>query len=234
MRSVICLGGKLGSVAERQGIRLVLASASASRLRVLRDAGFAPEVIASGVDEDIDTTDIATAVVALAERKGAVVSHRCSNALVIACDSMLDFHGQALGKPASVADAVGYWRRLAGHEAVLCTGHWVKDTRSGLAASDLARTTVRFGTPSDAEIEAYVATGEPLNLAGAFSIEGYGAPFIEGIDGDPSNVLGLSLPLLRALLARLDIAITDLWSIREVPVPSSQATASDRASSRDD
>lgn len=213
---------------------MVLASASASRLRVLRDAGFAPEVIVSGVDEDIDTTDTATAVVALAERKGTAVSHRCPDAVVIACDSLLDLHGQALGKPASAADAVKYWRRLSGQEADLCTGHWVKDTRSGRSASDLARTTVRFGTPSDAEIEAYVATGEPLHLAGAFSIEGYGAPFVEGIDGDPSNVLGLSLPLLRILLARLDIAITDLWSIREVPVSSNQATASERASSCDD
>jgi len=193
---------------------LVLASASEARLRVLRDAGFAPEVIVSDVDENIDAPDTATAVVALAQRKGTVVAERCSNALVIACDSMLDLHGQTLGKPASVAEAVEYWRRLSGHEAVFCTGHWVKDTRSGRSESDLARTMVRFGTPSDAEIEAYVATGEPLTLAGAFSIEGYGAPFIEGIDGVPSNVLGLSLPLLRAMLARLHIAITDLWAIR--------------------
>ena len=181
---------------------------------MLRDAGFAPEVMESGVDENIDTPDTATAVVALAQRKGMAVADRCPDALVIACDSMLDLHGQALGKPASAAEAVGYWRRLSGHEGVLCTGHWVKDTRSGRSTSDLARTMVRFGTPSDAEIERYVATGEPLTLAGAFSIEGYGAPFIDGIEGDPSNVLGLSLPLLRRMLARLDVAITDLWSIR--------------------
>jgi septum formation protein len=184
-------------------MRLVLASASPTRLRVLRDAGFAPEVIVSGVDEDIDPSDTATAVVVLAQRKGLAVADRCPDALVIACDSLLDLFGRALGKPGSVAEAVKYWR---------C--HWVQDTRSGRIVSDLARTTVRFGTPSEAEIHAYVATGEPLALAGAFSIEGYGAPFIDGIDGDPSNVLGLSLPLLRTMLARLDIAITDLWAIR--------------------
>jgi septum formation protein len=195
-------------------MRLVLASASPTRLRVLRDAGFAPEVIVSGVDEDIDPSDTATAVVVLAQRKGLAVADRCPDALVIACDSLLDLFGRALGKPGSVAEAVKYWRCLSGQEAVLYTGHWVQDTRSGRIVSDLARTTVRFGTPSEAEIHAYVATGEPLALAGAFSIEGYGAPFIDGIDGDPSNVLGLSLPLLRTMLARLDIAITDLWAIR--------------------
>jgi septum formation protein len=179
---------------------------------VLRHAGFDPEVVVSGVDEDIDAPDTASAVLALARRKGTAVAAGCPDALVLACDSMLDLHGQALGKPASGAEAVGYWRRLAGQDAVLCTGHWVTDTRSGRSASELGRTTVHFGTPDDAEMAAYVATGEPLALAGAFSIEGYGAPFIDGIDGDPGNVLGLSLPLLRRMLARLDIAITDLWS----------------------
>jgi septum formation protein len=198
-------------MSKAQTVRLVLASASQSRLRVLCDAGFAPEAIPSNVSEDVEAVDTATAVVALAQRKGIAVAARCSNALVIACDSLLDVQGQTLGKPDSPAEAVEYWRRLAGREAVLCTGHWVKDTRSGRSESDLARTTVRFGTPSDAEIKAYVATGEPLGLAGAFSIEGYGAPFIEGIDGDPSNVLGLSLPLLRRMLTRLDVAFTDLW-----------------------
>jgi septum formation protein len=184
---------------------------------VLRAAGFAPEVMISGVDEDIDTADTAAAVVTLAQRKGAVVADRCPDAVVIACDSMLDLRGRSLGKPGSTAEAVEYWRRLAGHEAVLYTGHWVKDTRIGRSERGVAGTTVRFGTPSDHEIEAYVATGEPLELAGAFSIDGYGAPFVDGIDGDPSNVLGLSLPLLRAMLGRLGIPITDLWSIRQVP-----------------
>ncbi len=194
-------------------VRLVLASGSPARLRVLRDAGFSPEVIVSAVDESTDAPDTVTAVVALAMRKGLVVADRCPDSVVIACDSLLDFHGQALGKPASAEEASAYWHRLSGQHAVLCTGHWIKDTRSGRSVSDVARTTVRFGTPSETEIRDYVATGEPLALAGAFSIDGRAAPFVDGIDGDPSNVLGLSLPLFRAMLARLDISISDLWSI---------------------
>jgi septum formation protein len=199
-------------VSTRPAVRLILASGSATRLRVLRDGGFDPEVIVSGVDEDIDAPDTATAVLALARRKGLAVATRCPDALVLACDSLLDLHGGALGKPASGAEATAYWRRLGGQEATLCTGHWVMDTRSGRSTSDVARTTVRFGVPDPDEIEAYVATGEPLGLAGAFSIEGYGAPFVDGVDGSPSNVLGLSLPLLRRMLALLDVRITDLWA----------------------
>ncbi len=166
----------------------------------------------SGVDETIDAPDTATAVAELAKRKGMAVVGRAPDSLVIACDSMLDLHGHALGKPASVDEAVDYWRRLSGQAAVLWTGHWMTDTRTGNTVAEVARTTVRFGTPSQKEIDAYVATGEPLGLAGGFSIEGYGAPFVDGIDGDPSNVLGLSLPLFRRMLASLDLSITDLWS----------------------
>jgi septum formation protein len=190
----------------------VLASASTTRLRVLRDAGFTPEVIVSGVDETIDAPDTATAVVELATRKGTGVVGLAPDSLVIACDSLLDLHGDALGKPTSVTEAVDSWRRLSGQVATLWTGHWLTDTRTGNTVAEAARTTVRFGTPSNEEIDAYVATGEPLRLAGGFSIEGYGAPFVDGIDGDPSNVLGLSLPLFRRMLASLDIDITDLWS----------------------
>ena len=193
------------------GIRLVLASGSPARRQLLRRAGFDPEVSVSHVPEDVDVTDTAQAVVTLARRKGVEVATRWPGAVVVACDSMLDVDGQALGKPASEAVARQYWRRLAGSSAVLCTGHWLADTRSGRSTEGLARTTVRFGTPTEAEITAYVSTGEPLELAGAFSIDGYGAPFVEGIDGDPSNVLGLSLPLFRRMLARLGLAVTDLW-----------------------
>lgn len=193
-------------------VRLVLASGSKTRLRILRDAGFAPEVMVSGVDETIDAPDTAAAVVALAERKGEVVAERCSQAVVLACDSLLEHRGVSFGKPDSGAQALEFWHRLSGQQAVLCTGHWVKDTRTNRSTSGIARTTVRFGTPDPEELAAYIDTGEPLALAGAFSIDGYAAPFIDGIDGDPSNVLGLSLPLFRTMVTEIGITMTDLWS----------------------
>jgi septum formation protein len=198
-------------------VRVVLASGSAARLRVLRDAGFDPEVVVSGANEDTVGKDTPRSVVELAERKAVAVADRCPDALVVGCDSMLDLDGIALGKPASADEAAAFWRRLAGRHATLFTGHCLIDTRTGRRVSDVAHTVVRFGMPSEAEIAAYVATGEPLALAGAFSIEGFGAPFVDGIDGDPSNVLGLSLPLLRRMLGEIDVAITDLW--RQSPRP---------------
>jgi septum formation protein len=115
------------------------------------------------------------------------------------------------GKPASASQAIDMWRRLSGREAVLLTGHCLIEAGSGRRVRGVGRTVVRFGTPGDTEVAAYVASGEPMAMAGAFSIEGLGAPFIDGIDGDPSNVMGLSLPLLRRMLAEIGVAITDLW-----------------------
>ena len=115
------------------------------------------------------------------------------------------------GKPASAEEAAARWRRMRGVNGTLLTGHCVIDTAASATVVEVAATVVRFGRPSDAEIDAYVATGEPLAVAGAFTLEGRSAPFIDGIDGDPSNVMGLSLPLLRRLLDRLGVAITDLW-----------------------
>jgi septum formation protein len=191
---------------------LLLASGSPARLRLLRDAGIEPRVVVSGADETSKPGLGTAAVVAmLAERKAAAVAALHRAELVLGCDSLLDVDGQPVGKPASADSAIALLRRLAGREAVLYTGHRLIDGGSDRQASGVAGTVVRFGTPTDAELAAYVATGEPLQLAGAFSIDGRGAPFIDGIDGDPSNVIGLSLPLLRRLLAELDIAITDLW-----------------------
>ncbi len=124
---------------------------------------------------------------------------------------MLELDGQALGKPADEAEALARWQAMRGRAGVLRTGHCVIDTTTGRQASATASTTVRFGTPDDAEVAAYIATGEPLHVAGAFTLDGRSAPFVEGIDGDPGNVIGLSLPLLRGLLTELGVRITDLW-----------------------
>jgi septum formation protein len=189
---------------------LVLASGSAGRLRLLRGAGLDPEVVVSGVDEtNHDGLATADLVLALARRKAEAVAALRPGALVLGCDSMLDLDGEAYGKPATPQDAVDAWRRLAGREGTLLTGHWL--IAGHRQASGVGATTIRFGTPTAAEIAAYAATGEPLTLAGSFSIDGRSAPFIDGIDGDPGNVIGLSMPLLRRLLGELDIAITDLW-----------------------
>jgi septum formation protein len=191
--------------------RLVLASASTTRLRVLRAAGFDPEVVVSGVSEEIGELDTAHAVVMLAERKGSAVADRCPESLVLSCDSMLDLDGQALGKPATAAEATAIWETLSGHHGTLHTGHCLIDTRSGRRLVRLASTVVRFATPTAAELAAYVASGEPLAMAGAFSLDGLGGPLVEGIEGDPSNVLGVSLPLFRHMLGELGVSITALW-----------------------
>ncbi|MBP2404784.1 Septum formation protein Maf [Streptomyces netropsis] len=195
--------------------RLVLASQSPARLGLLRQAGLAPEVIVSGVDEDaITAATPAELARVLAEAKAAAVAARAeaAGALVIGCDSVLELDGEALGKPRDAEDATARWKSMRGRSGVLRTGHCVIDTATGRQVSATASTTVRFGEPSDAEIAAYVASGEPLHVAGAFTLDGRSAPFLEGIDGDHGNVIGLSLPLLRKQLAELGVVITDLWA----------------------
>ncbi len=195
-------------------VRLVLASESASRRRVLADAGIPAEVVVSGVDETIDASTTVDAVAALAERKATAVAAQLPaepRTLVLGCDSLLDVDGTAFGKPDGAAEAQVLWRRLSGRAATLCTGHCLIDTLDGVGHAEVARSLVRFGTPSAAELEALVATGEPLAAAGGFTIEGHAGPFVESIDGHPSAVLGLSLPVLRRLLADADVRITDLW-----------------------
>ncbi|QDQ13376.1 nucleoside triphosphate pyrophosphatase [Streptomyces spectabilis] len=197
--------------------RLVLASQSPARLGLLRQAGLAPEVIVSGVDEDAVTAPTpAELAKALAEAKASVVAARpdVEGALVIGCDSVLELDGRALGKPADAEEATTRWKSMRGRAGVLQTGHCVYDTASGRHVAATASTVVRFGDPSDEEIAAYVASGEPLHVAGAFTLDGRSAPFIDGIDGDHGNVIGLSLPLLRRLLAELGVGITQLWAGR--------------------
>ena len=193
---------------------MILASASPARLRVLRDAGFDPEVVVSGVSERIGKVGTARAVVVLAERKGTAVAGQCPGALVLSCDSLLDLDGSALGKPASPEEATDMWRRLSGNRGVLHTGHCLIDTATDRRVTRLGSTVVRFGSPSRAEISALVASGEPLAVAGAFTIDGLAGPFVDSIEGDPSNVLGLSLPLFRRMLDEFGVSVTELWRVR--------------------
>ncbi len=196
--------------------RLILASASSARLRTLRDAGFDPEVIVSGVDEDDATGSTVEVAQFLAEQKATAVADRLDGelAIVIGCDTVLDVDGETRGKPSSADQARAWWASVAGRSAVLYSGHCVIDLASGQRASGVASTVVHYGIPTEAEIAAYLATDEPLAVAGAFTIDGYAAPFVDRIEGDHGNVLGISLPLLRRLLADLDVQITDLWAPR--------------------
>jgi septum formation protein len=201
-------------------VRLVLASASPARLAVLRSAGVEPLVIVSGVDEDAVAASLSDPgpeelVAALAVAKARAVLPRVDrpDAVVVGCDSMLFHDGAVLGKPGTVERARKRWAAMAGGTGVLLTGHAVLRTgeASTRIASGTERTTVRFATPTDAELEAYLATGEPLQVAGGFTIDGLGGWFVEGVDGDPSSVIGISLPLTRRLLAEVGVSVVDLW-----------------------
>lgn len=208
-------------------MRLVLASASPARLAVLRSAGVEPRVLVSGVDEDAVAAGLtdpspAELVSALAAAKAqAVVTELAGSepdAVVIGCDSMLNMpvgDGTAMvGKPGTVDVARKRWASMAGDRGDLLTGHAVVRLDGGRVTATSAGvgvTTVRFGSPTDRELEAYLATGEPLAVAGAFTLDGLGGWFVEGVDGDPSSVIGISLPLTRRLLAEVGVSVVDLW-----------------------
>ncbi|WP_062379951.1 Maf family protein [Demequina pelophila] len=209
-------------------VALVLASASPARLSTLRSAGVDPEVIVSEVDEDAvlastrethlaagwgDLTP-ADAVLALARAKAEDVAGEWdTDAIVLGCDSMLELDGEVMGKPADAHVAIQRWRSMRGRQGVLHTGHWLVDDReagTGATLGATSSTVVRFADLSDAEIEAYVATGEPLRVAGAFTVDGLGGPYVEAIEGDYHGVVGVSLPLLRTLLLELEVPFHEL------------------------
>jgi septum formation protein len=184
-------------------------------LATLRSAGVDPVVVVSGVDESaLDGLPSAELALQLAELKAAAVASRDDlppEALVLGCDSVLEFDGLSLGKPQDAADAVTRWRSMRGRSGVLHTGHSLYDAGSGRVAAATASTTVHFADLSDDEIDAYVATDEPLHVAGAFTVDGLGGPFVTGIEGDHHNVVGVSLPVVRELVAELGHSWTALW-----------------------
>jgi septum formation protein len=209
---------------------LVLASASPARLSTLRAAGLAPYVLVSGVDEaaallpygDLAADEVALVLArAKAEAVAAVLDgddappDAPTSALVLGCDSVLELDGEVHGKPVDAAEATARWQRMRGRSGVLHTGHWVVDLRadgSGATLGAAASTTVHFADVSDEEVAAYVATGEPLAVAGAFTTDGLGGAFVLGIEGDHHNVVGVSLPLLRDLLADCGVVWPSLWA----------------------
>lgn len=206
------------------GVRLVLASRSPARLATLRSAGLRPEVVVSSVDEDAvvaryGVTEPGDVALLLARAKAEDVASGTEEALVLGCDSVLDLDGVALGKPGTPEVARRRWQAMRGRSGVLLTGHWLVDTRdpatggSGTSVGELTGTTVRFADVDDEEIDAYVATGEPLEVAGAFTIDGLGGAFVEGVEGDPHSVVGVGLPALRRLVRSAGVAWPALWQV---------------------
>jgi septum formation protein len=205
-------------------VRVVLASASPARLGVLRAAGLDPIVEVADIDEEgllagIPHASPAEKVTHLAGAKATTVARRIAvthpEAVIIGCDSMLLVAGQLVGKPGGADEARDRWRAMAGKTGELLTGHAVLRTADGeidRVAEGHATTTVHFGEPTDEELEAYLATGEPVAVAGAFTLDGRGGWFVDGIDGDPSNVIGISLPLTRRLLTAVGLPVTRLWA----------------------
>jgi septum formation protein len=200
-------------------VRLVLASASPARLSTLRQAGVRPEVVVSGVDESgLDHLAPAELARQLATLKGDAVAGRLDRSadevtIVVGCDSVLELDGRAYGKPETPEIARDRWRAMRGNVGVLHTGHHVIVRRGDAVSSrtEGAATTVHFAEIDDDEIDAYVATGEPLVVAGAFTVDGLGGPFVSRLEGDYHNVVGISLPLLRTMLLDLGVSWTDLW-----------------------
>lgn len=195
---------------------IILASASPSRKRILESVGIDPRIVVSGVDEEtpeLMALNPADLVIALAILKAHTVYNKnpeISNTLIIGCDSTFEFEGESLGKPMIIENAVARCRQLSGKSGYLHTGHCVIDTDQGIEVADISTSKVTFAHMSESEITNYVNTGEPLHVAGGFTLDGHSAPFISHIDGDPSGIIGLSLPTLRKIILNLGLEWSDV------------------------
>ena len=195
-------------------VQVILASSSASRLRLLESAGITPKVLISGVDEEASEFDLlspAELVIALAILKAHTVKEKApENSLIIGCDSTFEFNGKSLGKPGNRENAIARCKELSGKSGYLHTGHCLIDLKQGIELSERSTAKVQFAQMTEAEITDYVDSGEPLNVAGGFTLDGLSAPFITNIEGDPSGIIGLSLPLLRKMIISLGYSWPEL------------------------
>ena len=195
-------------------VQVILASSSASRLRLLESAGITPKVLISGVDEEASEFDLlspAELVIALAILKAHTVKESApENSLIIGCDSTFEFNGKSLGKPGNRENAIARCKELSGESGYLHTGHCLIDLKQGIELSERSTAKVQFAQMTEAEIIDYVDSGEPLNVAGGFTLDGLSAPFITNIEGDPSGIIGLSLPLLRKMIISLGYSWPEL------------------------
>lgn len=206
--------------------RLILGSASAGRLGVLRGAGINPLVVVSGVDEDAVMAGLpatarpnevtGTLAAAKAQQVASTLQSPVNaDCVVIGCDSMLYIDGKLCGKPPTLDEARTRWRAMARNSGQLYTGHSLIRLRDNTITHQITETsvtTVYFGLPDDDDLEAYLASGEPLRVAGGFTLDGLGGWFVDGIDGDPSSVIGISLPMLRRLLRGAGLSVAALWA----------------------
>jgi len=195
-------------------VQVILASSSASRLRLLESTGITPKVLISGVDEEASEFDLlspAELVIALAILKAHTVKESApENSLIIGCDSTFEFNGKSLGKPGNRENAIARCKELSGKSGYLHTGHCLIDLKQGIELSERSTAKVQFAQMTEAEIIDYVDSGEPLNVAGGFTLDGLSAPFITNIEGDPSGIIGLSLPLLRKMIISLGYSWPEL------------------------
>jgi septum formation protein len=195
-------------------VQVILASSSTSRLRLLESAGITPKVLISGVDEEASEFDLlspAELVIALAILKAHTVKESApENSLIIGCDSTFEFNWKSLGKPGSRENAIARCKELSGKSGYLHTGHCLIDLKQGIELSERSTAKVQFAQMTEAEIIDYVDSGEPLHVAGGFTLDGLSAPFITNIEGDPSGIIGLSLPLLRKMVISLGYSWPEL------------------------